>query len=90
MHAWGSPDCCCVCVCVFLSSSDISEHVEVWCCTLFSHLVARVQVASIVAGPCSLREGEASPESECLICSCTHDCLLVWTKRDVENTVLVA
>jgi hypothetical protein len=39
-----------------LSSSDVSEHVKVWCYTLFSRLVARVQVAATVAGaaPCSL------------------------------------
>ena len=75
-------------IAVCLSSSDISEHVEVWCYTLFSCLVASVQVAVVVC-PCSLPEREASPESECFICSCTHDCLLVWTEGDVENTVLM-
>lgn len=80
-----------------ISSSDVSEHVEVWCYTLFSgRLVARVQITSIVASavPCSIprsrKEGEASPEPECFICSCAYDCLLVWAEGDVENTIFMA
>ena len=77
-----------------LSSSDVSEHAEVRCHTLFSRRIARVQIASIMAGatPSSLSpcEREASPEPKCLICSCTHDRLLVWAEGDVKNTILMA
>lgn len=45
MHGVYAIDCV-----IDLSSSDVSEHVKVWCNTLFSRLVARVHIAA----PCTL------------------------------------
>ena len=71
-------------------SSDVSEHVEVGCYAFLSCLTAGVRVvAAIMASPSSLH-GEAPPEPQRLISSCTHDSLLVWTEGDVEDAILVS